>query len=57
LVAGGLLAELGREHHIRSEIEAKVALYARLDVEIVKALGADKFPPMPVRLIKSRRPH
>jgi hypothetical protein len=50
-----LLAELGARRLIRAEVEALVANYvARLDDEMVRAAGGDRFPPRPVYLVRRR---
>lgn len=48
-----LLAELGARRLCRSEIEQLVLAYAELDPEIVRAVGADRLPPLPLpRLVR-----
>jgi hypothetical protein len=42
-----LLAELGASRLLRTEIEQLVGCYADLDPDIVRAVGADKLPPLP----------
>ena len=46
------LGELGAERLLRSEIEAKLRRYTRLDPDAVRALGADQFASMPLYLIR-----
>jgi hypothetical protein len=46
-----LLRELAAARSIRSEIEALVERYGRLDAEIVRAIGGDRFPPRPLRMV------
>jgi hypothetical protein len=47
-----LLAELGRERLMRTVMEAKVSKYAsRLDPDVLRALGADRFPAGPIRVL------
>lgn len=51
-----LLAELGRKHFIRSEVEQLAARYAaRLDPALLRAVGADRFPPLPLRAVAGDR--
>jgi hypothetical protein len=40
-----LLVELGAKHLIQTDIEQMVERYADLDIDLLKALGADRFPP------------
>ena len=42
-----LFAELGARRLLRTEIEQLVGCYAALDPEIVRAIGADRLPPLP----------
>ena len=42
---GELIAEIGEVRSVRSLIDRKLADYARLDPEILRALGGDRFPP------------
>jgi hypothetical protein len=50
-----LLRELGARHLIGTEIETIVAWYvARLDDEMVRAVGGDRFPPTPLYLVRRR---
>jgi hypothetical protein len=44
--------ELGATRMIRTEIERLLEKYVeRLDLTIVRALGADRFAPIPLRLV------
>jgi hypothetical protein len=43
-----LLAELGARRLCRTEIEQLVGCYAALDPEMIRAVGADRLPPLPV---------
>ena len=46
------LAELGEVRMVRTEIEEMLARYnARLDPKILNAIGGDRSPPIPLRLI------
>jgi hypothetical protein len=47
-----LLREIGRERLISTYMEDKVGIYARLDAEILRALGGDRFPPRPLRVVR-----
>jgi hypothetical protein len=51
-VLAELLAELGRERMIQTEVEQKLERYAQLDPARVRAVGADRFPPLPLRLVQ-----
>jgi hypothetical protein len=51
-VMGELLAEVGAAHLIRFDIERRLEAYAQLDPAILHALGADKFTPIPLHLVK-----
>jgi hypothetical protein len=45
------LAELAIEHDIGGAIDRKLSVYDRLDVQIVRAFGADQFLPLPIRSV------
>jgi hypothetical protein len=45
---GELLAEIGEQRHCRTFIEQRLAAYAALDPEIVRALKGDQFPRPPL---------
>jgi hypothetical protein len=47
-----LIDEIDRHHGLRDDINQRLARYAKLDPGIVAVVGADKFPPLPVRLLK-----
>ncbi len=49
------LTELASEHDIGGSIDNKLASYARLNVDIVRALGGDRFPPLPMRSVGGAR--
>ena len=53
-VLAELLATLGAEFLIRVSIERKLARYAALDPQILRAVGADRFPPWPPLRVVSR---
>ena len=46
---GEFLIELiGQDHSLRMDVDVLLERYARLDIEITRALGGDKFPPVPI---------
>lgn len=47
-----LLAEIGAAHLLRVDIERRLEAYAKLDRAVLAALGADRMPPTPIRVIK-----
>jgi hypothetical protein len=49
-----LLMEIAGERLIRSEIEQRVATYARLDPMALEAVGADRVVPPPLHLARPR---
>ena len=51
---GELLREITLAHGLAGDIEARLAHYARLDPEIVRAMGWDHFPPRPIHLVAGR---
>jgi hypothetical protein len=53
-VIAELLAEIGAEFLIRVSIERKLERYAALDPQILRAVGADRFPPWPPLRLVSR---
>ena len=53
-VLGEILAELGGAHLIRFDIERRLEAYARLSPETLRALGADRFPSIPLHLVVNR---
>lgn len=51
---GELLAEFGREHLIRSATETKLRRYIeRLTPSLLRAVGGDRFPVSPIRIVPS----
>jgi hypothetical protein len=40
-----LLAEIGRAHLIRTDIEQRAAAFAAIDPDLLEALGGRSFPP------------
>ena len=47
-----LLAELGAERGIQTIIDRKLAGYAALTSEQLRATGGDRFPPIPIRQVR-----
>ena len=45
---GEMLAEIGEQRGCRTFIDQRLMAYAELDPEVVKALGADRFPRPPL---------
>jgi hypothetical protein len=39
------LDEIGAQHLIRTEIESTLRRYSRLNIDTVRAVGAERFPP------------
>ena len=52
-IAFELIDELDRYHNLGEDLDRRLERYASLDVEILRALGADRFPPRPLRIIGS----
>ena len=51
-----LLLELSAERMLRIVIETKIERYVeRLDLDTLKALGADKMPPMPLHVVEAAK--
>jgi hypothetical protein len=50
-----LLAEIGRVHGIADDIAARLERFAAVDHDLLAALGADRFPAPPLRLIGGRQ--
>jgi hypothetical protein len=50
-----MLVELGASRLIRSEIERQVERYAALDLDILRQLGGDRFPPLPLHCVGRRQ--
>lgn len=51
-VIAELLSELGAAHLIMTSIEARLERYAALDPAVLAAIGADRMPPRPIRVIQ-----
>jgi hypothetical protein len=45
------LSEFAAARLCRFELEEPVGRYAELDPELVRALGADRWPPLPIRVV------
>jgi hypothetical protein len=54
-VVAELLDEIARHHGLHSDIDRRLERYARLDPALLRALGADKFPPSPIRVVGGAR--
>jgi hypothetical protein len=50
-----LLDELDRHYGLGADLDRRLQRYAALDPELLRALGADKFPGLPIRLIAGGR--
>ncbi|HZU91686.1 MAG TPA: hypothetical protein VE993_20715, partial [Stellaceae bacterium] len=50
-----LLDELARAHGIAADIDRRLVDYSRLDPDLLRALGGDRFPPAPLWLVARRR--
>ena len=50
-----LLDEIGRYHGIEDDIAARLRRYAGVDPDLLAALGADRFPASPMRLVEGAR--
>jgi hypothetical protein len=46
-----LLDEIGRQHGIEADIEWRLERFADLDLEMLRAVGGDRFPAPPLRLV------
>jgi hypothetical protein len=47
-----LLDELDRRYHLGPDLDARLQRYTALDPHILRALGADRFPAVPTRVIR-----
>ena len=47
-----LLAEIGRHYGLAVDIDRRLERYSRLNPELLHALGADRFPPPPLRAVR-----
>src|SRR5215471_4257656 len=46
-----LLDELDRHHGLGADLDRRLARYAEADWSLLRALGANRFPPPPVRIV------
>ena len=53
-IAFELLDELDRHHGIGADLDRRLARYAGLDPEILRAVGGDRFPRLPIRIVGGR---
>jgi hypothetical protein len=54
-VLAELLDEIGRHHGIADDIGARVVAYAALDPAMLRAVGADRFAPLPLHRVEDGR--
>jgi hypothetical protein len=50
-LVGELLDEIARHYDIADDIDARLEKFAGLDLELLRALGADVFPARPLHVI------
>jgi len=50
-----LLDEIGRHHGIEADVADRLERYAALDRRLLAAVGGDRFPTTPVRLVGGAR--
>lgn len=50
-----LVDELDRHHKLGADLDRRLARYAALNFEVLRALGVDKFPAAPIRALESGR--
>jgi hypothetical protein len=50
-----LLAEIGRVHGIEDDIASRLQRYAADDHDLLAALGIDRFPASPMRIVEGAR--
>jgi len=50
-----LLNELDRVHGLGDDLDRRLERYARLDPDLLAALGADRFPAAPLRIVGGAR--
>jgi hypothetical protein len=46
-----LVEELDRHHALGADLDRRLERYAALDAQVLRALGADRFPPLPFRAV------
>jgi hypothetical protein len=49
-----LLAEIGRVHGVEGDIAAGLERFAAIDHDLLAALGVDRFPVSPIRVVGGR---
>ena len=49
-----LIDELDHRRGLGADLDARLARYARLDPEILAAIGANQFPPAPLHIVEGR---
>jgi hypothetical protein len=50
-----LIEQLDRDHDLGSDLDRQLERFSGLDLEIVRAVGGDRFPPIPLRLVGGDR--
>ena len=50
-----LLDELDRHHRLGDDLDARLSKYAAADLDLLRAVGADRFPPPPSSLVSGGR--
>jgi hypothetical protein len=50
-LAGGVIDEIDREYCIGVDLDERLTRYAALDPLILAMVGADRFPPSPIRRV------
>ena len=50
-----LLDEIVRYHHLADDIDHRLARYAAADRDVLRAVGGDRFPPPPLRVVSGSR--
>lgn len=50
-----LLDELDRHHGLGEDLDRRLEQYAALDINLLRALRADRFTPFPVRVVEGGR--
>ncbi len=48
-----LLAEIGSEYGITIDIEQKIERYAGIDIDALQLAGGDRFPALPIHMVRS----
>jgi len=50
-----LLQQLDRDHDLGGDLDRQLERYARLDPDLLREIGADRFAPMPLRVVGGGR--